>query len=202
MRSTCSANSLLTSAGVVGLVDSLHVARGVTWPADEETGVPCEPTNPDAGTASFKLGACYTALGHSMLMNAHDAGADVEANVCLLASPPFLANMRAEPCMYELGQCVLRARTFRQRHANLPSAAKERAEVELLVQRFADAAPAASRLSLPPVSKALRGAAHGEAKRLHHLDARRRRERGHALCRSCAGAHEAGLDPIMGIGKT
>ena len=157
----------LASAGVVGLVDSLHVARGVTaWPVDEETNEPRQPLNPDTAQPSLKLGACYTALGYGMLMNAHDAGADVEANVCVLASDPFLQHMRANACMYGFEQCVLRARTLRQRHANLPSASKERVEVELLVQQFAETAPAASRLSLPPAPKNLRGAAHGEAKRL------------------------------------
>ena len=157
----------LASAGVVGLVDSLHVARGVTaWPVDEETNEPRQPMHPDTGKPSFKLGACYLAIGLGMLMNAHDAGADVGANICLLASAPFLTRMRAEACMYGLEQCVLRARTLRQRHENLPSASKERAEVELLVQDFAEHAPEASRVSLPPSSKALRGAAHGEAKRL------------------------------------
>jgi hypothetical protein len=47
---------------------TLHVARGVTWPADEETGVPCEPTNPDTGTASFKLGACQEVICQEVML--------------------------------------------------------------------------------------------------------------------------------------
>lgn len=148
----------LRDAGVVGLVDSLHVAREVAW-----TDGP--PTDPDTGATTHKLGACYTALGFGLLLDAHDAAADVEANVHVLTSPPFLMCMRA-PCMYGLAQCVLRARTLRQKWANMPSASREQEEVRLLVQQFAAEASAAGRLALPPASKQLRAVAHAEAKRL------------------------------------
>ena len=151
--------ALLQDAGVVGLVDSLHVAKEVSWPEDP-------PTDPDTGAATHKLGACYTALGFGLLLDAHDAGADVEANVHVLTSSPFLAHMRGQACMYGLAQCVLRARTMRQRWANLPSASREQEEVRLLVQQFVAEASAASKLALPPGSKQLRAIAHAEAKRL------------------------------------
>ena len=61
--------------------------------------------------------------------------------------------------------CCVRA-PLRQRHANLPNDAREQAEVRLLVQEFAEKAPAASRLQLAPAAKRLRAAAHAEAKRL------------------------------------
>lgn len=78
----------------------------------------------------------------------------------------MLRHLRSEPVVYSLDQAVLRARQLRQRHANMPSAARERAELLLVVQRFADDAPAAARLALAPAPAPLRGAAHSEAARL------------------------------------
>ena len=150
----------LHALGAVGLIDTLHVARAVTWPT--------APVNPDNGQKSFKLGACYAALGHGILLNAHDAGADVGANQCVLTSELFLNHLRASPSMYSLAQCILRARTMRQRWANMPSVTRERQEQALIIERFAEAAPPAARITLAAggtTDRAMRGAAHGEAKR-------------------------------------
>ena len=143
----------LRECGVVGLVDTLHAARAATWPT--------APTDPDTGKPSFKLAACYAAAGNGLMLNAHDARADVEANQAVLTFGPVLAQLE----MYSLEQCVLRARVFRRRHTLLKGGALHQAEVRLMVQRFAEKAPAASRLQLPAAAKALRAAAHDEAKK-------------------------------------
>ena len=90
----------------------------------------------------------------------------MEGNQAVLTSELMLAHLRSAPSMYSLDQSVLRARMLRQRHANMPSAARDKEEVLLLVRRFAEAAPAATRLALPAAAQPLRGAAHTEAKRL------------------------------------
>ena len=148
----------MRDAGVMGVVDTLHVARALAWPTP--------PTDPDTEKPSYKLGACYAACGHGLLDNAHDAEADVVGNQAVLTSALMLRHLRSEPVVYSLDQAVLRARQLRQRHANMPSAARERAELLLVVQRFADDAPAAARLALAPAPAPLRGAAHSEAARL------------------------------------
>lgn len=78
----------------------------------------------------------------------------------------MLTHLQSKPSMYSLDQIILRARALRQRNANMPSAVREKAELLLVVQHFAESAPAAARLALLAASAPLRGAAHSEAKRL------------------------------------
>ena len=79
----------------------------------------------------------------------------------MLSFAPVLAQLQ----LFALEQCVLRVRVLRARHTLLKGDALHQADVRLMVQRFAEKAPAASRLQLPAAAKALRAAAHDEAKK-------------------------------------